>query len=102
MLRLIQTLALAAALVALGTCIWRDYGVLAALPRVAIAYLATFFLGAVLALGGRFLSDAAAKSAGPVAAGANAPAPRRRYERATTPPAGEAVASRAEAPPDAG
>jgi len=102
MLRLIQTLALGAALVALVTCIWRDYGILAALPRVAIAYLATFFLGAVLALGGRFLSATAAKRAAPVPAAGKTVASRRHHDRPPTPPAAEAAAPRAGASPDAG
>jgi hypothetical protein len=86
MLRFIQTLALGAALVTLITCIWRDYGVLAAVPRVAIAYLATFFLGALLALGGRFLADAANHATTPAAAAGKATMKRRRRER---PPAAQ-------------
>lgn len=97
MVRLIQTLALGAALVTLITCIWRDYGVFAAVPRVAIAYLTTFFLGAVLVLGGRLLADLAAKPAVPVAAAAAKPAGRRRRERPPTPPTGDAAAVTADA-----
>jgi len=102
MLRLIQTLALGAALIALGTCIWRDYGVLAALPRVAIAYLATFFLGAVLAIGGRFLSDVAGRPVASATAAGKSPASRRRHDRATPPPPAEVEAPRAGAAPDGG
>ena len=102
MVRLIQTLALGAALVALVSCIWRDYGVLAALPRVAIAYLATFFLGAVVALGARLLSDAAAKPATPPPAAGRKNATRRRQNRAATPPAGEPKAAPSGAEPEAG
>jgi hypothetical protein len=92
MVRLIQTLALGAALVALITCIWRDYGILAALPRVAIAYLATFFVGAAFALGGRVLGDAVARPAAPVATSAARPPVRKRREKAPLPVTVEAAA----------
>jgi hypothetical protein len=90
MVRLIQTIALGAALVTLITCIWRDYGILAALPRVAIAYLATFFLGAVLALGGRTLAEAVGRR--PADAAAAGGVARRRRGRAPTPVASETTA----------
>ncbi len=101
MVRLIQTLALGAALVTLVSCIWRDYGVLAALPRVAVAYLATFFLGAVVALGARILTDAAAKPAAPPPEAGKKGAARRRPSRAATPPTAEPTPSPTVATPDA-
>jgi hypothetical protein len=102
MVRLIQTLALGAALVTLATCIWRDYGVLAALPRVVVAYLAAFFLGAVIALGGRLLTDLAAKPAPPPPDPARKPATRRRQNRAPAPAPEEPAAAPAASAPDAG
>ncbi len=101
MLRLIQTLALGAALVTLATCIWRDYGFLAATSRVTVAYLATLILGAVLALGGRLLGAAAARSAAPAATVTTKGPARRRRERALTPPPGDAKTSQPEPAADA-
>ncbi len=102
MVRLIQTLALGAALVALVTCIWRDYGILAALPRVAIAYLATFFLGSVIALGARILADVAEKPAPPPPPTGKKTAARRRQERVAATPPAEPAASPTGGAPDAG
>ena len=50
MQRLVQTLALGTALVALALGIWREYSVLAVLRRTAIAYLAAYFLGGAVSL----------------------------------------------------
>ncbi len=102
MVRFIQTLALGAALVTLVSCIWRDYGVLAALPRVAVAYLATFFLGGLVALGARILTDAVAKPAAPTPAAGKKNAARRKTGRAATPPTTEPTSPPAGATPDAG
>lgn len=84
MVRIIQTLALGAGLVTLITCIWRDYGILAALPRVALAYLATFFLGALVAIAARLLADAVAARPQPAPVEAKAPGGRRRRTEITT------------------
>ena len=50
MQRVVNTLALMAALVALGVSIWRDAGPLDALRRAGIAYLGFFIVFAALAL----------------------------------------------------
>ncbi len=51
MQRLIHTLGLAAALTAVVVSVWRDYGLLVALKRVAVSYLAVFFVASLLVLG---------------------------------------------------
>lgn len=56
MARLVQTVALAAALATLVTCIWRDYSVMIALRRLVTAYLATFFVAGSIALVARLLA----------------------------------------------
>ena len=45
MFRLVHSVALAAALVTLVVCVWRDADVVTSLGRVVIAYLTTFGLG---------------------------------------------------------
>lgn len=50
MQRLIHTISLAAALIALGVSIWRETGPWAALKRAGLAYLAFFTVFALLAL----------------------------------------------------
>ena len=47
MLRLVNTLALAAALVVLAVSLWQDWSLLATLKRMAVGYLGFYFLGAV-------------------------------------------------------
>ncbi len=68
MVRVIQTLALGAALVTLASAIWRDYSLAAALRRVFTAYFAVFFMGAVVAVVARVLAG-------------NAPPPPAETER---------------------
>ncbi len=48
MQRLVNTMALTAALVAVGMALLRDYGLLVTLKRAAIAYFAFYALGAAL------------------------------------------------------
>jgi cytochrome b subunit of formate dehydrogenase len=48
MQRLVSTLAMSAALVAVGLALWRDYGVLVTLKRAAIAYFAMYAVGSLL------------------------------------------------------
>lgn len=50
MYQLIHTLATGAALVALVAALWHDWGLLATLKKMFIAYLGFFILGAVMAL----------------------------------------------------
>jgi hypothetical protein len=50
MTRLVHTVALGAALVAVLSALWGDYGVLVALKRAGIAYLVFYCLSALLAL----------------------------------------------------
>ncbi len=53
MKRLIHTIALGAALVALALGVWRDYGAFTALKRTVISYLVAYFLAAGLGLAAR-------------------------------------------------
>ncbi|MDD5718682.1 MAG: hypothetical protein PHQ53_03230 [Candidatus Krumholzibacteria bacterium] len=53
MKRLIQTVAVGAALVAVASGIWLDYGALLTLKRAVVAYLAAYFLGGIMYLAGR-------------------------------------------------
>ncbi|MBE0565522.1 MAG: hypothetical protein IH621_06190 [Krumholzibacteria bacterium] len=55
MTRLIHTIALAAGAVVLGTGLWQGWGLWATGRRLALAYLAFFFLGAALALAVRMV-----------------------------------------------
>jgi hypothetical protein len=48
--RIVNTMALAAAVVALATCLWQEWGLFTTLKRVILSYLGFFFLGSVLAL----------------------------------------------------
>ncbi len=50
MRRLVSTVALGAALVSVGVSIWREDGVVSALTRAVIAYLAFFIVSSLLAL----------------------------------------------------
>jgi hypothetical protein len=59
MQRMVHTLALAAALVALVASLWQDWGTATTLKRMLISYLAFYFLGAVLALLVRLAGPAA-------------------------------------------
>jgi|GEM_PF-2593913 len=56
MARLIHTVALIAALVVLVASLWQDWGILVTAKRAVIAYLAFFFLGAVMALAVRMVT----------------------------------------------
>lgn len=51
MIRLVHSVALAAALATLAVCVWRDTDVATALGRVVIAYLTTFGLGVAGVIG---------------------------------------------------
>ena len=48
--RLVQTIALGAALLALATGVWKDYATLTVLRRVLVAYLAAYLVAGVLIL----------------------------------------------------
>lgn len=48
--RVINTLALAAAVIALATCLWQEWGIFTTLKRVILSYLGFFFLGSIMAL----------------------------------------------------
>lgn len=50
MQRIINTLAMMAAVVTLGTGIWQDWGLLSTVKRMILSYLGFFFLGAILAV----------------------------------------------------
>ncbi|PID79739.1 hypothetical protein CSB20_09230 [bacterium DOLZORAL124_64_63] len=50
MQRIVNTIALLAAVITLGAGIWQDWGLLSTLKRVVLSYLGFFFLGAVLAM----------------------------------------------------
>ena len=50
MQRLIHTIALTAALVAVLSCLWGDYGLLVGFKRAVISYLVFYCVGALLAL----------------------------------------------------
>ncbi len=50
MQRLIHTVALTAALVAVLSCLWGDYGLLAGFKRAVVSYLVFYCVGALLAL----------------------------------------------------
>ena len=50
MQRIIQTIALGAALISIALGIWRDYGSMLALKRALIAYLAAYFLAGLASL----------------------------------------------------
>jgi len=51
--RLIHTIALGAALVALALAVWRDYGAFTALKRTVVSYLVAYFLAGGLGLAAR-------------------------------------------------
>lgn len=53
MKRLVQTVALGAALLALAFGVWRDLDALMTLRRAALAYLVAYFLAAIAVLGCR-------------------------------------------------
>lgn len=55
MYQLIHTLAMGAALVALIAALWQDWGLIATLKRMFVAYLGFFILGAVMALAVRIV-----------------------------------------------
>jgi hypothetical protein len=74
--RTVQTLALAAALVALSLGIWRDYGAFTTLKRAVISYLVAYFLAAGTGLAAR-AALGAVKDPEPVAE----PQPRRKPRR---------------------
>ena len=48
MQRLVSTLAMSAAMIAVGVALWRDYGVLVTLKRAAISYFAMYAVGSLL------------------------------------------------------
>ena len=76
MKRTVQTLALAAALVALSLGIWRDYGAFTTLKRAVVAYLVAYFLAAGTGLAAR-AALGAVKDPEPV----DEPQPRRKERR---------------------
>jgi hypothetical protein len=76
MRRLVQTIALAAALTAIALSVWRDYGLLLALKRAIIAYLSAYLVGAVLVLATRAALGALADPPPPPP-----PEPQRRKRR---------------------
>jgi len=51
--RLVQSIALGAAMVSLALGVWRDYGAYTALKRAVLAYLAAYFLAGGLGLATR-------------------------------------------------
>ena len=53
MRRLVHTLALGAALVALALGVWRDYGAFTAVKRAALSYLVAYFLAGGLGMAAR-------------------------------------------------
>ena len=81
--RLIHTIALAATAVVLSVGLWRGWGLWAVGRRVALAYLAFFFLGALLALAVRLVPLLER----PAPEGEEAPAGRRRGRRRRDEPA---------------
>ncbi len=102
MKRLVHTLALGAALVALALGIWRDYGAFTALKRATIAYLATYFAAGGLGLTAR-LAVNAVRDPEPVPADASAKGRSRRMRRPSTEaaaPAPESGETAAEADKD--
>lgn len=50
MSKLVNTLAMTAALIAVLASLWQDYGLFVALKRAALAYFAFYVVGAVLML----------------------------------------------------
>lgn len=56
MSRLIQTIALTAALVVLTASLWQDWGLVTTVKRLVVAYLGFSFLGALAALAVRVVS----------------------------------------------
>jgi uncharacterized membrane protein YcfT len=50
MQRIVHSLALGAALIALVASLWHDWGTFTTVKRMVIAYLGFFFVGAVLSL----------------------------------------------------
>lgn len=50
MSRLIQTIALVAALAVLAASLWQGWGLVTTVKRLAVAYLGFFFLGSMAAL----------------------------------------------------
>ena len=97
MRRLVQTIALGAALVALALGVWRDYGAFTALKRATLAYLAAYFLA-----GGLSLITRAALGAvrDPEPEPETEPAPRKKRPRRPRRPAGVASAAATDPAPD--
>jgi hypothetical protein len=69
MSRLIQTIALVAALIVLSASLWQGWGLVTTVKRLAVAYLGFFFLGSLAALAVRAgsLYEAPSGAAGGVA-----------------------------------
>jgi hypothetical protein len=53
MKRLVQTVAIGAALIAVALGVWRDCGTLLTLQRATLAYLLAYFLAGIMYLGGQ-------------------------------------------------
>ncbi len=91
MLRLVRTVALVAALIALAVAVYRDAGAWVACKRAVISYLVFYFVSALLVL--VFRGGILAESQKPspvVSASQQNGTPPRRQGRATNPPEGAA------------
>jgi hypothetical protein len=85
MKRLVQTIALGVALVALAVGVWRDLDVLMTLRRAALGYLLAYFLTAAAILGCRAALRGAEDPAPELEPEAAQPAWRRTASRASGP-----------------
>ena len=81
MIRLVHSVALAAALVTVAVCIWRDTDVATALGRVVVAYLTTFGLGVAGVIGLRAAAAPPDPATPAVARPATMSAPETRESR---------------------
>lgn len=78
MRRLVQTLALGAALIAVIVGVWRDYGAVVTLQRAAVAYLAAYFLAGLMSVAGSAALRGAREPAPPPEPDDKAQAGKRR------------------------
>lgn len=103
MKRLVHTLALGAALVALSLGVWRDYGAFTAVKRAAMSYLVAYFLAGGLGVAARAALWASRDPEPEPEPAETSKKPRRRRRRQPridaeqAPPVGEAAGEAADA-----
>lgn len=81
MRRMIQTLAIGAALAAVAVGVWRDYGALLTLKRAAVAYLAVYFVAGAIYLAAAAALRAVRDKPPPEESDGRQSARRRKHDR---------------------